>query len=83
MSDCCPLGYLFIYPTGRIRVCKIRFVNTGENLGKPCPVCKKMFILTPVFIVRRQTSNLYDSAISPELNPNFCFVVCIFIGSKF
>ena len=21
---------------------KIRFVSTGENRGKPCPVCKKM-----------------------------------------
>ena len=33
---------IFIYPTGRIRVCKIRFVNTGENRGKPCLVCKKL-----------------------------------------
>ena len=24
----------FIYPTGRIRVCKIRFVSMGENRGK-------------------------------------------------
>ena len=31
----------FIYPTGRIRVCKIKFVSTGENCGKPCGVCKK------------------------------------------
>ena len=35
----------FIYPTGWIRVCKIRsFVSTGENdpnRGKPCMVCKK------------------------------------------
>ena len=31
----------FIYPMGRIRVCKIRFVSAGENCGKPCPVCKK------------------------------------------
>ena len=30
----------FIYPTGWIRVCKIRFVSTGENSGKPCLVCK-------------------------------------------
>ena len=28
----------FIYSTGRIRVCKIRFVSTGENRGKPCLV---------------------------------------------
>ena len=32
---------IFIYPTGRIRVCKIRFVSTGKNHGKPCLVCKK------------------------------------------
>ena len=31
----------FIYPTGRIWVCKIRFVSTGENRENPCPVCKK------------------------------------------
>ena len=30
----------FIYPMGRIRACKIRFVSTGENLGKLCLVCK-------------------------------------------
>ena len=27
----CPLGYLFIHPTGRKKVCEIRFVSTGEN----------------------------------------------------
>ena len=27
--------FLIFYPTGRIRVCKIRFVSTGENRGKP------------------------------------------------
>ena len=31
----------FIYPMGRIRVCKIRFVSTGETRGKPYLVCKK------------------------------------------
>ena len=35
---CCYL--FFIYPTGRIRVFKIRFDSTGENRGKPCLVCK-------------------------------------------
>ena len=40
-NKCCCL--FFIYPTGRIRVCKIRFVSTGENRGKPCLVCKKSF----------------------------------------
>ena len=25
-----------MFPTGRIRICKIRFVNSGENRGKPC-----------------------------------------------
>ena len=31
----------FICSTGRTRVCKIRFVSTGDNPGKPCLVCKK------------------------------------------
>ena len=31
----------FIYPTGWIRLCKIRFVCTVENHGNPCLVCKK------------------------------------------
>ena len=35
------LLFFFIYFTGGIRVCKIRFVSTGENRGKPCLVCKK------------------------------------------
>ena len=35
----------FIYPTGRIRVCKIRFVSTGENHGKPCLVYKTVVII--------------------------------------
>ena len=37
-NTCC--YSFFIYPTGRIRVCKIRFVSTGENRRKPCLVCK-------------------------------------------
>ena len=40
-----PFGLLVICPTGRIKVCKIRFVSTGENRGKPCLVCKKKFCL--------------------------------------
>ena len=35
------LLFVFIYPMGRIRVCKIRFVSTGENSTNPCLVCKK------------------------------------------
>ena len=35
---------IFIYPTGQIRVCKIRFVSTGENRRKPCLVCKNIWI---------------------------------------
>ena len=27
---------IFIYPTSRIRVCKISFVSTGKNHGNPC-----------------------------------------------
>ena len=38
-STCC--YSFFIYPMGRIRICKIRFVRTGENRENPCPVCKK------------------------------------------
>ena len=41
----CHLGYLFIHPTGRKRVCEIRFVSTGENWENPCLVCKKQFFL--------------------------------------
>ena len=39
-NTCC--YSIFIYPTGWIRVCKIRFVSTGEYRGKPCLVCKKI-----------------------------------------
>ena len=35
------LFFIFIYPTGRIRVCNIRFVSSGENRGKPCLVCNQ------------------------------------------
>ena len=35
-----PFGLLVLYPRGQIRVCKIRFVSTGQNRGKPCLVCK-------------------------------------------
>ena len=38
-NTCC--YSFFIYPMGRIRVCKIRFVSPCENRGKPCLVCKK------------------------------------------
>ena len=34
----------FIYPMDRIRVCKIWFVSTGENSGKPGLVCKNIRI---------------------------------------
>ena len=42
-NTCC--YSFFTRPTGRIRVCKIRFVSTGENRGKPCLVCKNRFSL--------------------------------------
>ena len=38
------MGLWFTYPTGQIRVCKIRFVSTGENHGKPCLVWKKSWV---------------------------------------
>ena len=44
-NTCC--YSFFIYPTGWVRVCKIRFVSTGENLGKPSLVCKKETIWLP------------------------------------
>ena len=37
----------FIPPTGRMRVCKVRFVSTGENRGRSCLVCKKNVFCTP------------------------------------
>ena len=40
-NTCC--YSIFINPTGRIKVCKIRFVSTGENCRKPCLVCKKHY----------------------------------------
>ena len=38
-NTCC--YSFFIYPTGRIWVCKIRSISTGEIHGKPRLVCKK------------------------------------------
>ena len=35
------LFVFYLSYAGRIRVCKIRFVSTGENSKKPCLVCKK------------------------------------------
>ena len=52
-NTCCCL--LFIYPTGRIRVCKIRFVSTGENCGKPCLVCKKSQFHTVTLLYHEYT----------------------------
>ena len=40
------LFLFFIYPMGPIRVCKIRFVSTGANCGKPYLVCEKQFFWT-------------------------------------
>ena len=43
VNMCCYL--FFIYPTGQIRVRKLRFVSTGENRGgKPCLVCKNEIV---------------------------------------
>ena len=36
----------FFHPTGRLRVCKIRFASTSENHRKLCPILKR-----PVFLV--------------------------------
>ena len=32
---------IFIFPTGQIRVCEIRFASTCVFCGNPYPVCKK------------------------------------------
>ena len=47
----------FIYPTGRISVCKKRFLSTGENSGKPCLVCKKINL----YYLRWNNANLSQS----------------------
>ena len=36
----------FYLSHGSIRVCKIRFVSTGENRGKTCLVCKTHLVLS-------------------------------------
>ena len=42
---------LFIYPTGRISVCKIRFAS--ETRGKPCLVCKnKQYSITVISTIQ-------------------------------
>ena len=43
IDNTCSYSFL-IYPTGWIRVYKIRFVSMGENREKPCPVCKNKAI---------------------------------------
>ena len=43
-NACCYL--FFIYPTGRIRVCKIRFFSTDENHEKPCMQETALLIIT-------------------------------------
>ena len=40
------LLFVFYLSYGWIRVCKNRFVSTGENRGKPRLVCKKRFVST-------------------------------------
>ena len=50
-NTCC--YSFFIYPTGRIRVCKVRFVSTGENRGGPCLVCKEDLSSTSACQARR------------------------------
>ena len=61
---------------GRITVCKIRFVSTGENYGNPCLVCKKLrwgstiklSIELPVTNRHRRdmTEKLSESNVKPE-----------------
>ena len=39
-----PVGLFVIYPTVRIRVCRIRFVSCDENQGQPTLVCTKCLV---------------------------------------
>ena len=60
-NTCCYL--IFIYPMGRIRVCKIRFVSIGENRGKPCLVCKKL-----IFNTSKMVCELFCACTCPQHN---------------
>ena len=66
----------FIYPTGRIRVCKIRFVSTAENRGKPCGVCNKKVPIHEIVFVAMKTTEVftYFETVSIFLsNRQICF----------
>ena len=58
----------FIYPTGRKRVCKIRFVSTGENRGKPCLVCKKIFHIP----IHTKSNDLFVLTTTAKSIPHRC-----------
>ena len=62
---------IFIYPTGRIRVCKIRFVSTGENHGKPCLVCKKWWVFDDFFTVLHHNKCCGYNILYRELSQNY------------
>ena len=58
-NTCC---YSFcIYPTGWIRVCKIRFVSTGENRREPCLVCKNSCLVWIEKFVPRVTVQHHEA----------------------
>ena len=59
------LLFAFIYPTGRIRVCKKRFVTSVENRGKPCLVCKSIRIFNGCEV---QTENSVTCKCSASLS---------------
>ena len=46
------LCFVFNLSHGRIRVCKIKFVSTGESRGKPCPAYKKKISLSMAVAIR-------------------------------
>ena len=52
----------FIYPKGRISICKISFVSTGKKRRKPSPVCKKSFFIhfKPVYYSCKSVVHLPD-----------------------
>ena len=65
-NTCCYL--FFIYPTGQIRVCKKRFVSTGENGGISCRVYKTE--VHCLVHVSQSTESLLDMTISLSCTPS-------------
>ena len=74
-NTCCNL--FFIYPMGRIWVCKIRFVNTGENRRKPCLVCKKKSSLIEPQIEKICLCHMWTTMVQSD---QCLFICCLDMG---